>query len=683
MRGDGLRMARFRVGLVGCGYVSQFHLAALRRIENATLCGVLDQDRQRGRQMAERLRVEHFDSLDQLREAGIDVVHVLTPPATHASITRAALELGCHVYVEKPLALDPSDCLDLERLAAERGLRVCVGHSLLFDPQVQRTVESIRRGRLGRVVGVDIVRSSSYPPYAGGPLPPHLESAGYPFRDLGVHGLYLLQALLGPIEQVEATWASLGGEPNLAFDEWRAQVRCRDGLGQLQLSWNVKPHESQIIVRGTRGVLRADLFLQSQTIHPATPLPRALERLLTATSDIAQPAVALPGTIARHLTGQTRPYHGLQNLVVAFYRALESGAPAPVSVRDALPIVEWTERIAGQADRDHRRRVAHLPRSERVAVLVTGASGALGRSVVQRLRSEGYSVRILVRRLAGAPPEGVEVVLGDLGDPRAVDSAVRGAEMVVHAGAATRGGWIEHQRSTVLGTQHVVEACRRHGVKKLIHISSLAVVKWTGARRDAPLSEDAPYESRPGQRGAYSRAKLEAERLVAAYARAGGPAVILRPGQIFGAGLPLITGAVARCVGRRAVIFGDGRQRLPLVELEDVVDAIIAALRSSLSGGEIVQLVNPEQLTRNELLCELGIPRSRVTHLPSQLVLAAGFVAELLLRACGMPTAGLVYRLRSTMAHRRFDTSNAYSLLGWSCRRGTREGLRARRTVRR
>ena len=83
------------------------------------------------------------------------------------------------------------------------------------------------------MVSVDILRSSAYPPYPGGPLPPQYRTAGYPFRDLGVHALYLFQAFLGPIEHVEADWTSLGGDPNLAYDEWRAQVRCRDGLGPL------------------------------------------------------------------------------------------------------------------------------------------------------------------------------------------------------------------------------------------------------------------------------------------------------------------------------------------------------------------------------------------------------------------------------------------------------------------
>src|SRR5206468_11491811 len=130
-----------------------------------------------------------------------------------------------------------------------------------------------------------------------------------PFRDLGVHALYLFQAFLGPIEHVEADWTSLGGDPNLAYDEWRAQVRCRDGLGQFQLSWNVKPLQSQLIIQGTRGVLRVDLFLMFQAIRNVTPLPKATERVLNGVTDSVQPLVDLSLGTGRILTGRVRPYH--------------------------------------------------------------------------------------------------------------------------------------------------------------------------------------------------------------------------------------------------------------------------------------------------------------------------------------------------------------------------------------
>jgi nucleoside-diphosphate-sugar epimerase len=285
-------------------------------------------------------------------------------------------------------------------------------------------------------------------------------------------------------------------------------------------------------------------------------------------------------------------------------------------------------------------------------------------------------VRALVRRPPAEVPPGVTVELGDLGDPDAVDRAVRGVGMVVHAGAAMRGGWEEHERSTVSGTRNVVEACRRHGVRKLVHISSLSVVDWAGSAGGV-LSEDSPCEPHPERRGHYTRAKLEAERIVrAAVADGGLPALILRPGQIFGGALPLLTAAVARRLGRRWVVLGDGRLGLPLVYLDDVVDAVAAALDAPLAGGEIIQLVDPHRLTQDEVLAAALPSGSRTGHLPRALLFAAGWLSEVLLAPLRRQSPVSVYRLRSALARLDFGSERARQLLGWTPRVGVAEGIR-------
>src|SRR5262244_3474030 len=201
-----------RAGLVGAGYISEYHVAALKRLPEVELVGVTDLHADRAQATAERLGTRAHPSLAALRDAGADVIHVLTPPDSHADVAVQALELGCHVLVEKPLATSVTDCQRVEAVAENRGLKASVNHSLLYDPQIARALEVVRSGKLGQVVSVDILRGSVYPPYRGGPLPPQYRSAAYPFRDLGVHALYLFQAFLGPIEQVSAIWDSKGGD---------------------------------------------------------------------------------------------------------------------------------------------------------------------------------------------------------------------------------------------------------------------------------------------------------------------------------------------------------------------------------------------------------------------------------------------------------------------------------------
>jgi predicted dehydrogenase/nucleoside-diphosphate-sugar epimerase len=668
--------ARFRAGMVGAGNICEFHVAAVKKLApDVELVGITDLDAERARTNADKWGTTAYPDLDALIAAGANVIHVLTPPAVHGKVAMAALERGCHVLIEKPITEDPDEARKIDELARKKGLTVTVNHSLLYDPQVKRALDAVHAGALGQIVSVDILRGSEYPPYEGGPLPPWYRDAGYPFRDIGVHCLYLIQELLGPIEDVEATWRSLGGDPNLAFDEWRALVRCARGLGQFQLTWNTRPMQSQLIIHGTKGVLRVDLFAMFHGKRASTPLPKAAERLINAFADSIQPLIDVPINVVKFVRKEIQAYQGLRDLVAEFYRRLGAGEPPPVSVDDAAAVVRWVEKVARAADADHKAKLEPFKLSDKVPFLVTGASGSVGKATVARLRAEGHRVRVFQRRIPERPQEGVEYAFGNLGDPAAVDRAVKGAEIVIHCGASMKGGWPEHKGGTVVGTQNVIDACRKHGVRQLVHISSMSVIDWAGNDRGGPVTEAAAVEPRPDERGAYTRAKLEAERLVIAAVAAGLPAVILRPGQIFGGGIPLINGAVARSAGGRWLVLGDGKLELPLVYIDDVVDAIMAAVKKQLVRGEIIQIIDPEHLTQEDVLGLAGGARP-ILRVPRPIVFALGKLSEYPLGALGRQSPVAVYRLKSALARLHYESQQAAALLDWRPRVGVREGIR-------
>jgi nucleoside-diphosphate-sugar epimerase len=320
-------------------------------------------------------------------------------------------------------------------------------------------------------------------------------------------------------------------------------------------------------------------------------------------------------------------------------------------------------------------RLASFPLGGKVPFLVTGASGSLGKATVKRLRADGHRVRVFQRRIPERPEDGVEYCFGNLGDPVAVDRAVAGAEIVIHCGAAMKGGWPEHRGGTVVGTQNVIDACKKHGVKQLVHISSMSVIDWAGSAGNGPVSEAANLEPRPDERGAYTRAKLEAEQLVAAAAAMGLPAVILRPGQIFGGGIPLINGAVARSAGGRWLVLGDGKLELPLVYIDDVVDAIMASITRKLGHGEVIQIIDPEHLTQEDVL-GLADDAKPVLRVPRPVVFALGKLSEYPLGALGRPSPIAVYRLKSALARLHYESDRAVQILGWRPRVGVREGIK-------
>jgi nucleoside-diphosphate-sugar epimerase len=299
-----------------------------------------------------------------------------------------------------------------------------------------------------------------------------------------------------------------------------------------------------------------------------------------------------------------------------------------------------------------------------VKVLVTGASGSLGKVVVERLLAEGHDVRAFVRKQIA----NVECVVGDLADPAAVDRAVDGVEIVIHAGAVMKGSWAEHEAGTIGGTRNVIAAAVKHGVKQLVYISSLSVVDWAGS---TTVNEAANLEPRPKERGAYTQAKLAAEKLVTAAAL---PAVILRPGQIFGGGIPLINGAVARNARGRWLVLGDGKLELPLVYIDDVVDAIINAIDKRLTHGEVIQIVDPDHLTQADVLALAG--ETKIVRVPRPIVFALGKLSELPFRVLGRQSPIASYRLKSALARLHYESDRARVLLGWQPRVGVRAGIK-------
>ena len=123
------------VGLVGAGMIAPHHLDALAALPWVRIVGVTDLDRARAEALAAtRPGTAVHESLAALCDAGADVIHVLTPPASHVVVALDAVARGCDVLVEKPLATDADDCTRLADAARRQGTRVGVNHSLLCDP---------------------------------------------------------------------------------------------------------------------------------------------------------------------------------------------------------------------------------------------------------------------------------------------------------------------------------------------------------------------------------------------------------------------------------------------------------------------------------------------------------------------------------------------------------------------
>lgn len=674
-------MSKFRVGIIGAGYVSAHHLRALKSLSSVQVVGIADLDLDKAKAVAKAFELPAaYGNVEELLACGVDVVHVLTPPSSHAKLAIQALRSGAHVLVEKPMAESAEQCDQMMEAARLSGRTLGIVHSARLDPIVLRGVRIARSGGIGQLLSLDFHRSSDYPAWpGGGKLPPQYRKGSYPFQDLGVHGLAIAEAFLGEVNTAEIDFRSTGLDTNLLFDEWTAKVDCERGPARLYLSWNVRPIRSKVIVHGTRGVIEIDCFLQTCYITRLLPGPKFASPVICAMRNAAASLFEVPFNVVRFITKRLPGAPGIHQNIREFYSALRAGTPLPVTAEEGRRLVSIMAPASEQADRqrDALRQEQLTPRQP-ADVLVTGAGGFLGGKLVRRLIQEGAKVRAGVHRIPKDALPGVDYVAGDLGDPEYVDNLVAGVDYVFHVGAAMRGWAADFQRGTVVGTRNVIDACLKHRVQRMAYVSSLSVLDHARPRVGR-VTESWPLEPHAELRGAYTQTKLEAERMVLAAAREQSlPVFVVRPGVIFGPGMEMSSPAGSFGIFGRWIVVGNGSLPLPLVYVDDVVDALILGISSPGLEGVLVNLVDPVAVTQRDFIrtAHAAKPAIKASYVPKPVLMAAAVGVEALGRLLKRSVPLSRYRIRSIRPLSDFDLTAAREKLGWTPRVGVTEGLR-------
>jgi nucleoside-diphosphate-sugar epimerase len=227
-------------------------------------------------------------------------------------------------------------------------------------------------------------------------------------------------------------------------------------------------------------------------------------------------------------------------------------------------------------------------------VLVTGASGFLGRALCPELTSRGHEVAALVRR-PGSEPAGTRAVAGDLADAERLRAAVAelSPDCVVHLAAeiASQRDPERIREVNVEGTRRLLEACRGAGSPRVVFASTVV----TGDAQGRLLDEDAvlPVETE------YGRSKQEGERLMR---DSGLDTVIVRPSHVYGPGGWYAEEIVARIrqPGRFAMV-GSGKNMWDVVRVEDVARAMADAAERA-RAGSLYHVVDDEPITYRDFL---------------------------------------------------------------------------------
>ncbi len=302
--------------VVGAGLMGQWHAHAIRK-SSGRLQGVVDQDSQKARDLAEGgaswTRIE-----DALAEVTPDVVHVCTAADLHVDHARLALEHGCHVVVEKPVAPDVAQTEALLELAAERGLTLTPVHQMPFQPWADEV------GRVGRILAIEHVL------YSAGAGPG--DDAQAIAESILCHPLAVFERLLPSGALEGADWSVVRTGPG----EIRGLSTTAGCALQVTVSMAGRPPRNELVVSGARATLYADLFHGFGSVD-AGGVGRA--------SKVARPFARAAATIGRAGTNLGRralarepAFPGLGELIEQTYGAITGGGSVPLPPEHVLAV---------------------------------------------------------------------------------------------------------------------------------------------------------------------------------------------------------------------------------------------------------------------------------------------------------------------------------------------------------
>lgn len=307
-------------------------------------------------------------------------------------------------------------------------------------------------------------------------------------------------------------------------------------------------------------------------------------------------------------------------------------------------------------------------------ILVTGSSGFIGGHVVREILHGGHQVVALSRSSPSVESERqpeIEQLNCDLSVDGSLTLEGLGIDVVVHLAASLSGSAEDQYRSTVHGTQNLLDEMRRVGIRGLIGVSSIAVLDYVDASPMWVIDEATPLFGNERDMGTYASIKARQEVLFAAFAaEPGHRCVILRPGLVFDENH--LVNAHAGIVKGPLCVLVKHHGEVPVVSVAGVARAICSATERSIVSGEVIQLVDDDLPNQQAYLAGLrrrGLLPTGGIALPWRVM--AGLITFLrgTARVVGLggklPEAMLPQSFAARMKPFCYSNAKARRLLGW------------------
>ena len=251
-----------RIAAIGCGRVAEHYKKILDSnvVSNYELVGFYDLVKEKAERLARHFNTIAYDSYDSmLKNSSPDLVLILSPSGHHFEHCKQALNNGCNILIEKPPAMLPSQCDDLESLINKTGLICGVAFQNRFNPSIQVLAKALHDGRFGKIITATIrLRWCRYQDYYNDEWHGRWAQDGGVINQQAIHHVDALNWLLGPVESVSARAANRLNDLE-AEDTMVGSVLFKDGaLGTIEATTAARPKdfEASLSVVGEMGIVQ-------------------------------------------------------------------------------------------------------------------------------------------------------------------------------------------------------------------------------------------------------------------------------------------------------------------------------------------------------------------------------------------------------------------------------------------
>lgn len=620
-RDKGGAAASVRVGIVGTGYIADFHAKAIDALDGVELVAVADANLTVAQAFGAAWNVPAYASLDAMVEGErLDAIHLLTPPDLHYPIAVQAFAAGLDVLVEKPMCVSSDEAARLRQQAEAADRLLCVNHSMIYGESYVRLRDHVRAGDIGPVDYLSFNHFAELGFIRSGPFGNWmLREPGNVFLEIGSHPVSGMIDLVGSPERLVATAdrdVILPGGAR-AYRRWRMQATAGRTAVDINLDLGPGFPQRTVTARGALGTVIADLDADTCVLDRRTDRGLDFDRYDRSLRHAAQLKRQARHTLADYILTKAKvrkrgnPYEkSIFDSVKSFYAGRRSPdlEDSRISVGSGQAVVDTCRRVIESADVKNGERSAPAQATSDVkpTVLVIGGTGFIGKRLISQLVAKGYGVRAAGRSISPVLLElgqgRLENMRMDMRSPDDLKRALDGIDVVYHLATSDAKLWPDYLEREVEPSRAIGEACLAAGVKRLIYTGTID--SYYAGKHAGSITEETPLDPKIERRNYYARAKAASERLLMNMHRERGlPVVIARPGIVIGkGGNPFHWGVGTWRSEGVCEVWGDGHNPLPLVLVDDVAAGLVRAMEVPDIEGRSYNLVDAGLMSARDYL---------------------------------------------------------------------------------